>query len=171
MERSGLEKKRVQIATEADILAWLQLAAEAEYLFGPMVNEPGFLRALSKNIQRRTAFCVRVGDAGPGAPLPGGLLFSAHPPQYRIGWLAVSSQHRNQGIGSALVEHALSLVEPPAEVIVITFGEDNPAGRPARRLYERFGFEPAEPAPNGPEGGSRQVYRLAITISLLDVVS
>jgi hypothetical protein len=61
-----------------------------------------------------------------------------------------------------LVEHALSLVEPPAEITVVTFGEDNAVGHAARRLYERYGFKPAEAAPDGPDGGARQVFRLRL---------
>lgn len=152
----------VQIATDADIPAWLALAAEVEHMFGPMVNSSDFLNALSNNIKRGSAFCVRAGDTSPGEPLLGGLLFSAKPPQYRIGWLAVAEGCRRQGVGSLLVAHALSLVEPPAEVTVTTFGEDNPAGHPARRLYERFGFEPAELASNGPEDGTRQLFRMSV---------
>jgi len=33
---------------------------------------------------------------------------------------------------------------------------------PARALYESFGFVPAEHLPNGPEGGSRQRFRLQL---------
>jgi ribosomal protein S18 acetylase RimI-like enzyme len=155
-------KMRVQTATEADIPAWLLLAAEVESLFGPMVDDPGFLNALARNIERESAFCIREQDGKQGVMLLGGVLFSPHPPQYRIGWLAVASRHRRKGVGKALVEHVLTLVQASAEVSVITFGEDNEAGRPARKLYERFGFEPSEPAPGGPEVGSRQVFRLWI---------
>ena len=59
-----------------------------------------------------------------------------------------------------LVGHAYGLVQPPAELVVVTFGEDNVAGQPARPFYRRLGFHPAEQAPAGPEGGSRQVFRL-----------
>lgn len=44
----------------------------------------------------------------------------------------------------------------------VTFGDDNPAGLPARHFYQALGFEPAETAPPGPEGGSRQVFRLVV---------
>ena len=152
----------VQRAEPEDMPGWLALAAEVEPLFGPLVNDTGFHGALRKNIARGTAFCVREGDGPPGAPLAGGLLFSPHPPLYRIGWLAVSDACRRRGVGRALLEHALGLVQPPAEITVVTFGEDNAAGRPARRFYERLGFHAAEPAPAGPEGGSRQVYRRVI---------
>jgi GNAT superfamily N-acetyltransferase len=154
---------RVLIAQEEDVPSWLALAAEVEPLFGPMVHEPGFLEALRRNIARGTAFCVREGDGPPGKPLMGGLLFSPKPPVYTIGWLAVARRHRGCGVGRLLVEHAISLVRPPAEMVVTTFGSDSEEGRPARCLYERLGFRLAEMAPPGPEGGSRQVFRRVFT--------
>ncbi|MBL7097031.1 MAG: hypothetical protein ISS15_05175 [Alphaproteobacteria bacterium] len=48
----------------------------------------------------------------------------------------------------------------PCSISVATFGADNPEGHPARRLYERYGFEPREMLPRGPEGGTRQLYVL-----------
>jgi GNAT superfamily N-acetyltransferase len=154
---------RVVVAQPEDIPAWLILAAEVEPLFGPLVNEPSFQRALHKNNARGTAYCVREQDGPPGVPLCGGLLWSAHAPLYTIGWLAVAKQHRRHGIGLRLVEHVLRLVDVPAEVIVTTFGAGDPAGEPARRFYERIGFQAAEAAPNGPDGGSRQIFRLCLS--------
>ncbi len=149
-------------AQPEDIPAWLELAREVEPLFGPMVEDPGFHRALKKNIARGTAYCVRVGGQPAGAPMRGGLLFSPKPPEYEVAWLAVTEAHRRGGVGRALMEHALAHVTPPAIISLTTFGPDNPAGEPARRFYEKFGFQPAESAPDGPEGGSRQVYRLEL---------
>jgi GNAT superfamily N-acetyltransferase len=146
-------------ADREDIPAWLALAAEVEPLFGPMVEEPGFMRSLRRNIARGTALCVRAAGGRPGAPLLGGLLYSPKPPLYTIGWLAVVGTHRRRGIGRALVEQVFELAEPPAEFVVTTFGPDRDEGAPARRFYVRMGFSPAEPAPDGPDGGSRQVYR------------
>ncbi|MET3291049.1 UNVERIFIED_CONTAM: hypothetical protein ABID98_003619 [Brevibacillus sp. OAP136] len=34
---------KVVNATKDDIAGWLELAAEVEYLFGPMVNDPKFI--------------------------------------------------------------------------------------------------------------------------------
>jgi GNAT superfamily N-acetyltransferase len=151
---------QIALAQLADITAWLELAAEVEPLFGPMVADPGFHAALERNIARQTAFCIREQDGPPGAPLIGALLFSTiHAPHYKIGWLAVAQHWRRQGVAHSLVEHCFRLVQPPTEISVITFGADTVAGRPARRFYERMGFEAAEMAPNGPEGGTRQVYR------------
>lgn len=153
----------VQVAAFADIPGWLRLAQEVEPLFGPMVDDPGFQRALRRNIERRSAFCVRQGDGPAGALLLGGLLWSAKPPVYTIGWLAVTQAARRQGIGRLLVEYVLAQVTSPAEIKVTTFGSDHPAGQTARNFYQRLGFQAAEAAPDGPEGGSRQIFRRVVT--------
>jgi ribosomal protein S18 acetylase RimI-like enzyme len=151
---------QVALAQNADIPAWLDLAAEVEPLFGPMVADPGFHAALERNIARQTAFCIREHDGALGASLMGALLFSVtHAPHYRIGWLAVTTCWRRHGVAQALVKHCFQLIQPPAEMSVFTFGVDNLAGQAARDFYERMGFQAAEAAPNGPEGGTRQVYR------------
>jgi len=145
-----------------DVRGWLDLAAEVEPLFGSMLDDPEFYRVLLRNIERGSAYCVRSGDGKRGSRLLGGMFFS--PPNatraaYRIGWLAVTATARRRGIGGRLVALACELVVPPATLEVVTFGEENAPGRPARRLYERWGFAPMEAAPDGPEGGSRQVFR------------
>lgn len=149
----------IAIAQPEDREAWLELAREVEPLFGPMVNDPGFHHALDTTIERGTAYCVRIAHDRPGSPLAGGMLFSAKPPIYKIGWLAVSHSQRGRGIGKALVAHAIQLVQPPAELKVTTFGADIADGQAARSLYLRMGLAPAEQASAGPEGGSRQVFR------------
>jgi len=150
----------VALAQPADLPAWLDLASEVEFLFGPMVADPGFHAALERNIARQTAFCSREQDGAPSKPLMGALLFSAtHAPHYKIGWLAVAQRWRRQGVAQMLVEYCFQRIQPPAELSVVTFGEENLAGRPARHFYERMSFQAAEAAPNGPEGGSRQVFR------------
>jgi len=153
---------RVQIAEYRDVRSWLDLAAEVEWLFGDMLGDPDFYQALFRNIGRATAFCVRECDGPAGAQLVGGMLFSpCRPdrPEYRISWLSVAERCRRGGVGRLLVQHAFILVEPPAVLAVGTFGEDLQPGRPARQLYERMGFHPAELLPPGRDGGSRQVYR------------
>jgi GNAT superfamily N-acetyltransferase len=156
------EMTDVVIAREEDIPAWLDLAREVEFLFGPMCDDPRFINSLQKNIDRGTAFCIREANGSAGAPLQGGMLFSPHPPVYTIGWLAVTQACRRQGIGRKLMEHIVGLVEPPAEMVVTTFGADNPDGEPARCFYEQSGFFAAEFAPNGPDGGIRQVFRRTV---------
>ena len=92
----------------------------------------------------------------------GGMLFSPRRPDradYRIAWLSVAGKWRRLGVGRVLVQHACDLVDPPAMMTVVTFGEDIEPGRPARSLYERLGFRPAESQPPGADGGSRQLFR------------
>ncbi|MGH9046895.1 MAG: GNAT family N-acetyltransferase [Acidimicrobiales bacterium] len=150
---------RVEPAEPRDIEPWMVLAAEVEHLFGPMIEEPEFERSVSRAIARGTALCARVGDMAMDR-LAGALLFSGGPDPYAIHWLAVAEGHRRRGIGRFLVERACRRSPAyPCTVEVVTFGADH-AGSSARRFYERLGFVAAEIVANGPDGGSRQVYRL-----------
>lgn len=56
-------------------------------------------------------------------------------------------------------------VTGPGTVEVVTFGADHPGAvtSGARVFYERLGFSPAEATDPGPDGGSRQVFRLAVS--------
>jgi GNAT superfamily N-acetyltransferase len=153
---------KVFTATPEDVPAWLCLAAEVEPMFGPLVGDPSFMRALDRNVARGSAFCVREGDGPPGAPLLGGLLFSAHPPEYRLGWFAVAARARRKGVGRCLVGHVLGLAARPAHVSVVTWGEDVAWAEPARRFYESLGFRPAEMTDPAADGTARQVYRLEL---------
>ena len=156
---------QVMSACEEDIPAWLILAREVEPLFGvPLSVDEGFHLALRRNIQRGSAFCVREQDAPAGAALCGGLLFSSkHAPTYELGWLAVGTAWRRMGVGRALVAHAMTLITPPAELIVTTFVDDDPGGAPARRFYQDLGFEPAERITvQSPPGAARQRFRMMI---------
>jgi 8-oxo-dGTP pyrophosphatase MutT (NUDIX family)/GNAT superfamily N-acetyltransferase len=153
---------KVQDAQEQDVEPWLVLAQEVEPLFGPLVGDPTFRRALDAHVARRTAFCVREGDGPTGVPLLGGLLFSRHPPVHAIGWLAVAGRARRRGIGRALVDHVISLTQEPLDLVAVTFSADDPGGLPARTFYERLGFEAAEETSGGREGERRQVFRRRI---------
>lgn len=151
--------KKVELAQPLDVEAWLVLAKEVEPLFGPMVGEPSFHRALQKNIERSTACCVRKHGGAPGAMLLGGLLFSVNPPTCEIGWLAVTKDYRRQGIGQQLVQYVIQSINKPATISVTTFGPENSAGAAARGFYEHMAFTPKEKAPDGPEGKSRQIFQ------------
>ena len=145
------ERWLVTEPVEGDVESWLALVAEVEPLFGPM---PDFETILRRNMNRHTALCVRDADLA----VAGAMLLRGSP-HAEIAWLAVRQSARGRGIGSALLAVALERYSGAPEVLVETFGEDNVAGRPARRLYEAFGFTAAESAPAGPEGGSRQIFR------------
>jgi ribosomal protein S18 acetylase RimI-like enzyme len=151
---------RIQLANKHDIPNWLALAAEVEHLFGPMVDNPSFLKSLKENIDRGTAVCVRRRDGPPGKQLLGAMLFTENPPTYRIGWLAVATEWRRRGVGRALVQYVLDLVTPPAEVFVTTFHEKDTVGREAVRFYRELEFRRFDTSPvRSPSGKQCQVLR------------
>jgi GNAT superfamily N-acetyltransferase len=146
----------VRVAVLGDMDGLVALAGGVEQWFGPMVADPGFHRALHRNIERGNAFVVR----GAGDQLLGGILTGGQAPRYRINWLVVDAAARRRGVGRALVNHVTGRYQRPCQVEVVTFGEDHPAARPsgARTFYERLGFIAADAVPDGPEGGSRQRF-------------
>jgi GNAT superfamily N-acetyltransferase len=156
---------RVEVATAAEAAGILGLAGEVEHWFGPMVDDPGFQRAVDEHIAQQRAFVA----FGPGREPAGAVLLGGSSPRFAVHWLVVSDRVRGQGVGRALISAVIERSTNGAglgvgEVLeVVTFGPDHPGAvdSGARVFYERLGFEPAEPAPDGPEGGSRQVYRLA----------
>jgi GNAT superfamily N-acetyltransferase len=142
----------VRLATSADFDAILSLAAEVEDLFGEMVDDPGFHKALRTHIDRSSALVATTPD------IVGGLLFDPAGPDYHLDWLVVSSHARGTGIGSALFESAMErFVRGSGSIEVVTFGPDHP-GADARLFYERHGFHAGPMLFPGPEGGSRQMY-------------
>ncbi|MEI7034995.1 GNAT family N-acetyltransferase [Streptomyces pratensis] len=152
----------IRLARDTDLDGFLALASQVEHWFGPMVGEPGFHRAVEAHI-RDAAALVAESTAAPG--VVGGLLFGAAPPAYHVHWLVTAEHCRGRGVGRLLMADALRrYVTGPGAVDVVTFGPDHPGAvdSGARVFYERLGFRPGEPAGPGPEGGSRQVYRLPL---------
>lgn len=152
----------VSLARKQDFVAFLDLAAQVEHWFGPMVDDLGFQGAVNKHIRRSTALIARSA----GSDVLGGLLLGVQAPVYHVHWLVVSERERGHGTGRALVTEAIRrFVRGPGSIEVVTFGADHPGAvaSGARVFYERLGFVPAEAAAPGPEGGSRQIYRLAVT--------
>lgn len=151
-----------RLARPEDLPDLLQLAGEVEQWFGAMVDDDGFQTAVMRNIGRGTALVV---DAHQGSGLLGGLLFGGSSPIYHIRWLVVAERARRQGVGRALVADAIArfVRDPHAVVEVVTFARDHSAASisGARSFYAHLGFIAAEHADVGPDGGPRQVYRLA----------
>ncbi|GAA3500607.1 GNAT family N-acetyltransferase [Streptomyces albogriseolus] len=154
----------IRPARAHDFPGFLGLAAQVEQWFGPMVEEPGFHDAVREHIHGRHGHAALVAPSS-GPDLLGGLLLGTEGPTYRVHWLVVSGRARGTGVGRALVEEAVRRwVRGPGVIEVVTFGADHPGAvvSGARVFYERLGFSPAEAAAEGPEGGSRQVYRRAV---------
>ena len=143
----------VESAAASDIESWLELAREVAPLFGPMAK---FDVTLKTKISEEAALCVRD-DAG---NVLGGVLLGGEPPDNWVRWLAVRARSRRNGVGTALLDEVLRRWPGPCTISLATFGADIPDGRPARRLYERFGFVAGALLPRGPEGGTRQRYTL-----------
>lgn len=151
----------VRLAYEADLPEFLSLAGQVEQWFGPMVGDAGFHAAVAEHIGEAKALIAEADDKS----VLGALLFGAAPPTYHLHWMVVSARSRGTGVGRALVTEAVHrYVRPPATLEVITFGPDHPDAitSGARAFYEHLGFTPGEATEPGPEGGSRQVYRLVV---------
>jgi GNAT superfamily N-acetyltransferase len=148
----------IEPAGADDFQHFLDLAAEVEDWFGPMVDEPGFHEAVRRNIARASALVALDARQAVGA-----LLFSLHrAPVYEIGWLVVTASRCSEGIGGALVALAVrEWISFPAVLGVVTFGAGHP-GAGSRRFYERLGFEPVGIAEPGPDGRSRERFELPL---------
>ncbi|MFC8823903.1 GNAT family N-acetyltransferase [Streptomyces sp. NPDC057137] len=161
----------VRLAREQDLSGFLGLAAQVEHWFGPMVDDPGFSGAVVEHVRGGRALVAvdQLAAARPETaqpPLLGGLLFGSDAPTFHVHWLVVSEQARGRGVGAALMAEVMTrFVTGPGTVEVVTFGADHPGAvaSGARAFYERLGFIPAETTDPGPEGGSRQVYRLTVS--------
>lgn len=151
---------RARRAVPEDFADYLRLAGQVENWFGAMVAVPGFHKAVRTAIAAGTALCC-----GPIGSVTGAMLFGGTDGDYHLDWLVVDRPARRSGVGSALWDGARNLLitRLPATVAVVTFGAEHPAADAARRFYLRHGFRPAEPAPDGPEGGPRQWFRLRLT--------
>lgn len=160
----------IRPARQGDLDGFLALAFQVEHWFGPMVQEPGFHRAVNAHIRDGAALVAEStepdGPADASGPV-GGLLFGAEPPTYHVHWLVTSERCRGAGVGRLLMAEAMRrYVTGPGTVEVVTFGPDHPGAveSGARVFYERLGFHPGEAAGPGPEGGSRQIYRLPVPV-------
>jgi len=145
---------RATLANDGDVGSWLEIVREVEPLFGPM---PDFETTLVRKIGQRGAVCVRADD---GRQVLGGMLLGGAAPEGWIRWLAVRSSARGRGLGHVLVAEAIRRFSGFATVSLDTFREDNEGGRPARRLYERMGFNPGPLI--GADGVLRQRYVLRL---------
>ena len=141
-----------RLATVDDLPSWLELAAEVESLFGPM---PGFDDQLHRAVERGTALVMATTADG----VIGGTLLSRDGRPHHINWLAVRNAQRRHGVGSVLMTAILDRW-PTGTIEVVTFTADLDEGRPARKLYERFGFVCHGLTTPAPDGGARDLFVL-----------
>jgi Acetyltransferases len=123
-----------------DIDSWMGLVYIVKDNFPGLDTEEeidGYRRTLIKNINRKTALCVKHGDEVVGV-----LLFSSH--SGCLSCMAVHPGHRRKGIASAMMEKMLSLLPDGTDIWVTTFREGDEKGIAARALYKRYGFQEDE---------------------------
>lgn len=135
------------VATERDFRPWLNLAAEVEDLFGTMVADTDFLKALQRNLDRGTAICIRSDEEDASYQLVGAALFSYKEEILKITWLAVGKNYRRKGVARKLIDRIFELAPGARLVLVETFTDSCQAGNSARELYLGYGFIPGEIIP------------------------
>lgn len=133
-----------------DWTSWQALAREVEPLFGAMADLPEFATAWQNAVAAQQALCVREIPQTPGSALLGGVVFLLE--DNEIAWLAVSAYSRGKGVGESLLAQALERLDLARDIRVQTFDASVPEGRPARKLYQRFGFVDRQPGGENPAG-------------------
>ncbi|OPY54559.1 MAG: hypothetical protein A4E49_00870 [Methanosaeta sp. PtaU1.Bin112] len=137
--------------TPAHIPQWLALAAEMEPLFkGSMANNPEFQAYMRAKIEHREAFMAIDCTV---AAVMGIIGFSCM--HNRISWFGVFEQYRKRGAGSKLLRCTLNQLDPARTVTVCTFRDGEPAGQPARCLFQKFGFVETDTTIADRDGNSR----------------
>lgn len=124
----------IRKVTTTDIPAWIKLAAEAEHLFGSMVNEESFAAAMEDCILSESTLCLVTGNN-----IPAGII-AIDRSANEILWFVVGAEHRGKRYGKELLEAALMELDKTKPVYVQTFAPGIPDGKAARALYLQNGF-------------------------------
>lgn len=137
MNSKNTEYKSLQIhcATASNISAWLRLVQRVAAEF-PGFQLDEYKIALEQCIAQKSALLAEIDGA-----MAGVLLFSRE--KRELSFLAILPEFRRFGVASALIQEML-LKMPEGDVSVTTFCAEDPNGTPARALYRKFGFVPAE---------------------------
>ena len=126
--------------TLADIDSWMKLVRRVRRSFPGLETEAAMdehRNTVIRFMDQRRALCVK--DKG---EVIGVLLFSLK--HNMICCLAVSPEHRRQGLGDALLTEALSRLDRNRPIIVSTFREEDEKGIAPRALYAKHGFTAGE---------------------------
>lgn len=131
---------------EKDYTAWLELAAEVESLFGPMIQDKEFQEGIKACIKAGDSYC-KLNDEG----IVAGII-AIDRIHNEISWLAVGKQHRGEGYGDCLIKKAIEELIINGDVYVQTFSAEYETGKPARKLYLNNGFVDYKKAGKNPAG-------------------
>ena len=129
-----------------DVHAWLVIAKEVEYLFGPMVGEQAFHDGIRESILAGNAFCLEVDGWGIGG------IVAVDRENNEIGWLAVRRACRGNHYGEKLLEKAVAELDAGRPMIVQTFSGRIKEREGARKLYQKFGFKDDRDGGKNPAG-------------------
>lgn len=144
----------IRFVTNRDIGEWLELAKEAEPLFGKMAGDPEFNKAIEACISDSSAICVTDTDNGVAG------IVAVNKENNEIAWLAVKNSCRKKGYGRQLAEAALASLDTHKPIYVQTFAPHVEEGKPARKLYLQFGFKDDKDGGKNPAGIDTVVMRL-----------
>lgn len=129
---------QAELGRKEDLDAWMVLVRTVHQSFPGLETEEALeehRQTVLRFMEQERALCVKEGHRVVGV-----LLFSRK--HNMLCCLAVSPEHRWQGIGSVLVEAALSSLDTSRPITVSTFREEDPKGAAPRALYRKFGFLP-----------------------------
>ena len=121
---------------EQDITSWMELVKSVRWNFPGLDTEEDLeahRQTVLKFMSQKRAICVKEGDR-----IIGVLLFSYK--HNMICCLAVSPDHRQQGIGSKLLSFALEKLDSTRPITVSTFRAEDAKGAAPRALYKKYGF-------------------------------
>lgn len=130
------QEKTVKPGKPADLESWMALVRDVRGNFPGLETEEALeehRQTVLRFMEKEQALCVKRGDMVVGV-----LLFSKK--HNMICCLAVASETRRQGIGSALLEEALCRLDRSRDITVTTFREGDEKAAAPRPLYRRFGF-------------------------------
>ena len=130
----------VSFAVPSDIEQWMKLVKRVSGNF-PGLETKESIEEHSQTVlsfmNKKQALCIKCENEAAGV-----ILFSRN--RNMICCLAVAPEYRRHGIGSALLERALSELDRSKDISVSTFRENDEKGVAPRALYKKFGFKEAE---------------------------
>lgn len=130
----------VQYGNPEIIGPWMEMVSSVRAVFPGLETESaleGHKNTVLRFMKEGRALCVMGSDG-----LAGVLLLSKK--RNMICCLAVAKAYRGKGIGSALLEKALAVLDRSRPIEVTTYRENDEKGIAARKLYKKFGFQEME---------------------------
>jgi ribosomal protein S18 acetylase RimI-like enzyme len=131
----------VRFAEENELEKWKIIAKDVAKIFGnPTMDEDlEFIDYAQRKIKQKEAIIATDDE---NKEFYGFIGFSKH--YNRITWFSVLEKYRNKGIGYNLLEKAIKELDKTKEITVETYRENYIPGKPARHIFEKFGFKETE---------------------------